>query len=433
MKKIAIFLVLFVSFSVHSNAQIFGGFGKKLEDKINRKIEEKVDRQVDKTINTADQKSDEKIEDVKSGKKTKNSGTASTGSKKESKNVKGAKDFVSGTKIMATEDFSQDALGDFPVNWLTNTSGEVSEISGTKGKWLMLNGKGGFTIKNFNKTLPKNFTFEFNLYASDNYSFYSTALHLAFVNASDYKKEYKKWNIYEHGKEGVIVNFHPQDAGGQQGMSQFYVFSGNQEYSKNEKAISGFTKSNNLVRVQVWRQDARLRVYTDGTKIWDLPDAFQEGINYNTVVFYLNDYHEHDGLNDRLYVNDIVLAEAGADTRHKLIETGSFTTNEILFDTNKATIKPSSETVLAELGEALKSAPDFKVMIIGHTDGDGKSADNQKLSEKRAESVKTYLVSKFGIEASRMQTSGKGASQPIADNATNEGKAQNRRVEFKKI
>lgn len=426
-------LILSVFFAQQSDAQILKDFGKRLEEKAKRKVEEKVDRHVDKTLDKADRKTDEKIEDVKSGGKSTSDKNSTSTSSKSGKTAKGAKDFVSGTKILATEDFKQDAVGDFPVNWLTNSSGEVVELSGSKDKWLMLNSRGSFTIKNFNKTLPKNFTFEFNLATSDRFSYYSTGLNFVFANSSDYKKEYKKWHQHGHGKEGVIVNLHPQDAGGRQGLSRFFVFSGGEEYSKNEKSISQFTLSNDNVRVQVWRQGPRMRVYIDGNKIWDLPDAFQEGINYNSIIFYVYEYHEHDGLNDRIYLSDIVLAEAGADTRHKLIETGAFSTNEILFDTNKATIKPSSEAVLTELGEALKSATDFKVMIIGHTDGDGKEADNQKLSEKRAESVKNYLVSKFGIEASRMQTSGKGESQPLGDNATEEGKAQNRRVEFKKI
>lgn len=433
MKKIFL-LGMLICISQISNAQLFKDFDKKLEQrakkKLEQKAEQKADRHIDKTLDKADKKSDEKIEEIKSGK---NKSTTETSSKKANKTVKGAKDFVSGTKILATEDFKQDAIGDFPVNWLTNSSGEVVELSGSEDKWLMLNSRGSFTIKNFNKSLPKNFTFEFNLATSDKYSYYSTALNFVFASSSDYKKDYKNWHQHGHGKEGVLVNLHPQDAGGQKGLTRFFVYSKGEEYSKNEKSIAQFTSSNDNVRVQVWRQGPRMRVYIDGNKIWDLPDAFQEGINYNSIIFYDYEYHEHDGLDDRIYLSDIVLAEAGADTRHKLIETGAFTTNEILFDINKATIKPSSEKVLLELGEALNSTPDFKVMIIGHTDGDGKESDNQKLSEKRAESVKNYLVSKFGIDSSRMQTSGKGESQPLGDNSKEEGKAQNRRVEFKKI
>jgi outer membrane protein OmpA-like peptidoglycan-associated protein len=74
-----------------------------------------------------------------------------------------------------------------------------------------------------------------------------------------------------------------------------------------------------------------------------------------------------------------------------------------------------------------------KVNIVGHTDADGKSADNLNLSKRRAESVKANLVKNFGIDASRLETDGKGASQPVDNNITPEGKANNRRVEFIKL
>jgi outer membrane protein OmpA-like peptidoglycan-associated protein len=72
-------------------------------------------------------------------------------------------------------------------------------------------------------------------------------------------------------------------------------------------------------------------------------------------------------------------------------------------------------------------------MIIGHTDSDGDSQANQRLSQKRAEAVKDYVLSHFSIPDYNLQTEGKGESAPVADNSTEEGKTKNRRVEFKKI
>jgi len=74
--------------------------------------------------------------------------------------------------------------------------------------------------------------------------------------------------------------------------------------------------------------------------------------------------------------------------------------------------------------------PDIRIMIIGHTDADGSDAANLELSRKRAESVKQSLSTDFGIDASRISTDGKGEKEPVGDNKTREGKAQNRRVEF---
>ena len=75
----------------------------------------------------------------------------------------------------------------------------------------------------------------------------------------------------------------------------------------------------------------------------------------------------------------------------------------------------------------------MRLKIVGHTDSDGNEAANRELSQRRAEAVKNALVSVYGIDGSRLQTEGKGEMEPVEDNATTEGKAKNRRVEFVKI
>ncbi len=103
----------------------------------------------------------------------------------------------------------------------------------------------------------------------------------------------------------------------------------------------------------------------------------------------------------------------------------------ILFDTGKDTIKPESEPVLAEIVALLKGNPSLKLSIEGHTDNVGKPESNQALSQRRAESVKKYLVGK-GIDGPRLETKGWGDTKPVADNRTEEGRAKNRRVELVK-
>ena len=82
-------------------------------------------------------------------------------------------------------------------------------------------------------------------------------------------------------------------------------------------------------------------------------------------------------------------------------------------------------------GEILKENPDIKVEIGGHTDSLGSAKANQEISEKRAESVKKYLMDKFNIAGDRMVVKGYGSSKPIANNSTKEGRAKNRRVEIR--
>jgi OOP family OmpA-OmpF porin len=102
---------------------------------------------------------------------------------------------------------------------------------------------------------------------------------------------------------------------------------------------------------------------------------------------------------------------------------------EVQFDTASATIKPESYPELDTFVEFFHEVPSAKGELQGHTDNVGKDAYNNKLSQRRADSVKAYVVSK-GIDAARISTKGYGESQPIADNTTVEGRAANRRVLF---
>jgi OOP family OmpA-OmpF porin len=105
---------------------------------------------------------------------------------------------------------------------------------------------------------------------------------------------------------------------------------------------------------------------------------------------------------------------------------------DVFFDFDKAILKPEGKAKLDDLVSKLKGISLEVIIAIGHTDSIGSDAYNQKLSVRRAEAVKAYLVSK-GIEPNRIYTEGKGKAQPIADNRTAEGRAKNRRVEIEVV
>ena len=104
-------------------------------------------------------------------------------------------------------------------------------------------------------------------------------------------------------------------------------------------------------------------------------------------------------------------------------------THDITFDVNKADIKPESMNEINRIKQLMDENPELKYEVQGHTDSTGNPDANQKLSEKRTQAIVAKLV-ELGIDPSRLTAVGKGEFSPIADNATEEGKAQNRRVVF---
>ncbi|MCJ8211779.1 OmpA family protein [Mucilaginibacter sp. RS28] len=101
----------------------------------------------------------------------------------------------------------------------------------------------------------------------------------------------------------------------------------------------------------------------------------------------------------------------------------------ILFDVNKTDLKSAARTNLQNLATSLEKNPDTNILIVGHTDNTGSDQYNQDLSVRRAQSVKSYLTT-AGVPSGRLSTQGKGESEPIGDNSTEAGRAQNRRVEI---
>ncbi len=150
---------------------------------------------------------------------------------------------------------------------------------------------------------------------------------------------------------------------------------------------------------------------TDGDGFWDEDDKCIEEPETK------NGFEDNDGCPDE--VPEEIAAFSG------VIE-------GIYFDTAKDTIKKKSRKKLDEAVEVLKKFPDLKIRVNGHTDNQGGHDYNVDLSQRRADSVKQYMVD-AGIDASRIQTKGHGPDKPIADNKTGKGRAKNRRIEFELI
>lgn len=164
---------------------------------------------------------------------------------------------------------------------------------------------------------------------------------------------------------------------------------------------------------------AGARFRAGNREIWVQADIHNYGETYTLHVI------EEEAMQQDLELTAANLGKA-------LAEKGSVAVRGILFDTGKATIKPESAAVLAQIAELLKTDAALALEIQGHTDNVGAAAANLTLSQQRAAAVKDYLVRTHAIAAARLTTAGFGDTKPVADNATDDGRAQNRRVELVK-
>ena len=425
---------------------------QKSEQRANQKIDQSIDKGLDKVDGAAKDATKKKDTSGTTGSTNNNSGNSSkqnsetnstannSGSTSQAASTvqeAGFKtyskfDFVPGDKVIAYDDFSKDAIGDFPVTWNTNSSGEVVTASGQQGHWLMVRKPGRF-IPEYIKDLPDNFTFEYDVICNEKFSFYSPVFSVFFLTGKNGNEALEYSFIPLDKRSGVKVGVHPANAGSNGGTAYAESFDDGASVIKNQVSSAQFNSNagKTKLHVSVWRQKQRLRVYLNEEKAFDLPRAFPADKTYSTVLFEL--WGEMNNDNDRYIFGNIKLSVGSPDTRNKLITEGKFVTRGILFDVNSDKIKPESYGVMKDIANVLTENSSVRVKIIGHTDSDGSDADNLTLSKQRAESVKASLVKDFGIDASRLETDGKGESQPVDKNTTSEGKANNRRVEFIKL
>ncbi len=128
-------------------------------------------------------------------------------------------------------------------------------------------------------------------------------------------------------------------------------------------------------------------------------------------------------------MDQVIVADAAA-LGTGLRATGHVTVNGIYFDTGKSDLKPESAAAVSEVAKLLQADPGLRLFVVGHTDGVGTVEGNLKLSQGRAEAVLASLVRDHGVAADRLLAFGNGPFAPVASNATDEGRASNRRVEL---
>jgi outer membrane protein OmpA-like peptidoglycan-associated protein len=441
--------ILFILFSTSINAQVNWNIGDRVKKKVEERIDRGIDQTIDKGINEAEEgvkegaKPDEKKEAPKPATKpAPNAQSGDSQSPNDDNNpTEGTKannpplqvyskfDFLQGAKIIAFEDFSQDAIGDFPARWNTNGTAEVVTLSAFKGNWMKIDNVSytSFIPDDFTN-FPENFTLEYDLVYNNwnNEYAYSRNISLSIFEAENPSAD---MGIIATGK-GFNFEFNGGMGFGNVNIKNL-IENGNHGDITNQKDWPSINPDNNgkIFHISIWRQKTRVRIYVDEVKVFDLPRIIEPTTNLNSLRFFAHISDE----NKPVFISNLRLAVGSPDTRNKLITEGKFSTTGILFDVNSDKIKGESYGILKDIANALIENPTVKVKIIGHTDSDGDAAKNLELSKKRAEAVKQALIKEFNIDAGRLVTDGKGAAEPVNPNNSPQGKASNRRVEFIKL
>jgi flagellar motor protein MotB len=439
--SIRILLTFFlVGYAGDVNAQLLKKLGKRAEDAAQRTVERRVEKetqektdqaldsilepgkkeqskkQTDATIEGPGEKPNHKVSSEKNT--GSNEAVVSSGQDSpKSITIYSKFDYVPGDQLLFFDDFANDFIGDFPAKWDTNGNGEVVTYGESSEKWFELKSKSAYYPDIGD--LPEDFTIEFDFKVLGIDKNTSSTANLI-INLRDNNS----YDWYNTDKNGVRVSLP---------LCQ-YIDSDIRVWN----SIGGESTINNLVESDIRKvvldnphisiavNGTRFRLWINETKYLDLPKLVPNDL-LNYVRFDLEGLE--DG-KDRLFIKNLKIAGGGIDLRKKLIADGKVSTNGILFDSGSANLQPQSMGIIRQIYQVLEQEKAMKLKIVGHTDADGNDATNMELSKKRADAVKNALVAIYGIAPDRLIPEGKGESEPVGDNATADGKALNRRVEF---
>lgn len=429
MKNILAFFIALTPIVTFSQSAFLEKVKNRTKNKVENRALNKIDKEVDKTLDEIENPST-----AKNGEETRNKTEQQNTPTAPGNDLKAYSkyDFVPGERVVYAEDFSQDEIGELPVNWNTSGKAELVTLDGVSGKWLRLFQNAVYLTSNTD-SFTRNFSVEFDLILElKNLGYSYPYVSFGFLASNEKPANDNSFLDYQSTFQSAQIYVRPSAGGSSSIYGETFVNKGRHflTETQNLAKIEGYYGKVAHVSMQV--QGPRLRVWVNDEKKYDLPMALATAYTFNQLFFKI---HSSSYKDDQIaiYLSNIKVATGKADTRKKLLEEGKFSTTGILFDKNSAEIKPESYGVVKEIANALQADKSFRVKITGHTSSEGDDAANLELSKKRAMAVKQLLISEYGIDQIRLDADGLGESQPVSDNKTSAGRMQNRRVEFIKL
>jgi len=421
MKKLFLMIVAIVAFAATADAQ---GFLKKLKDKAVERVQNKIENKVERTV-------DDEMDGVLDGKTKEQSArpqreTVDDAAGEDSPTTATSSDFKRGSVILFQDDVTAETVGEFPSKWdMFQGTVETKTLGGVKAINLTDNAQVQPLIKEKGAYLPEEFTIEYDFYywptdnvpGNDGIGLNDMKMILAVTkDRSEYPGEGADGGDYTaFVLNHAVCSF----------SEHSYYFNGN----KNGSFVYSFKKGWNHVALSFNKR--ALKVYFNDKRVVNLPR-----VNQPTWMCFQVPYE----YKNMTFIRNVVIAKGAVELYDRneqsmtaiekaIAETGKFVTNNILFETGKATLKSESMTEIERVAAYMKKNPRARFEVQGHTDNQGSDKINDPLSQQRAEAVVKALAN-LGVDDFNLKAVGKGSHEPVADNKTEAGRAKNRRVEF---
>ena len=428
MKRLVLAMIAMLAFIVNVDAQ---GFLGRLKDRavstaknaIESNVQQKVYSETNKAV---DDTFDGKVI-KKKGKKSKDDEAvneeAEEAETEDEPQTATSSDFKRGSVVLFQDDVTAETVGEFPSKWdLLDGNAEVKSHGGVKAIEVTNNGVITPLIKEPGAYLPEEFTIEYDFYywtgGKDDIGLNDMKLCLG--NDADRNE----WSNYL-GDRCAFSLVH----GVYSSEEHVYYYNNGTGNTRDTGFEYKFKKGWNHVALSFNKR--ALKVYFNGKRVINLPRvqqptwmSFQVPFEYENLTFIRNVVIAKGAV--ALYDRN---EQSMTAVEKAIAETGKFVTNNILFETGKATLKPESMAEIQKVADYMKKNPSVRFEVQGHTDNQGSDAVNDPLSQQRAEAVVKALEG-LGCDGFNLRAAGKGSHEPVADNKTEEGRAKNRRVEF---
>ncbi len=446
MKKLTFILsvVLLAVVAAPAQAQWLKKLGKKAEESAKRAVERNVEKKVDNAVDDTFDSAEDGVKGKKKAQATSNDENNTADEKTKTAAIKEAKlqeedsalttaemswnafDFVAGDEIIFDDNQASEQLGEFPSCWdLVEGEAEIAKLNGENVVCMRNNSEIRPLMKDIYNYFGEVFTIEFDYYFTlekENedhgvFNFYLIPADENWHGHYVYQMElpgyvnYWYWNRRKEGGDTGKVSYR-----------YWWETTSNENRNGNREQL---ITPNRWIHISMSFNQRAMKIYADQTRIVNIPNMIS-----NIGWMQLSYGAAQEGING--YIKNFRIAKGAVPLYDRTMSDGKFITYGITFDVGKSVIKPESMGEINRIVTLMTENPELKFSVEGHTDSTGNAASNQTLSEARSQAIVGKLT-ELGIASNRLTAAGKGQSNPIADNGTDEGRAKNRRVEFLKI